>query len=452
MKQGARSQRAKYRDEQKWLSSSSKTPSQNSAATSSCSTSNSETVQELPDIHTAAVGEQLQTDYQIIQLPPDDAELATNDAELTANDTATNTLVSTALMARIEYLEAEITQLTKQQQVKSYFRIEDIQSDDQLVCFYTGFISYAVFLAFFEFLGPVVDKLNYWGCSKASKQCRTKVLSAKNQLFLTLVKLRLNLKTVDLAYRFGISNTQVSRYITTWICFLYHHLKEVDWVPAVNQVLATLPTSFQEKFPKTYAILDASEVFIETPTDLHLQSSTWSEYKQHNTVKFLVACTPNGAVLYISPVYAGAISDVELTRKSGFLEILQDKPGVSIMADKGFTIKDLLAELNVQLNIPPFLDSKKQLPLQDVQAGRRIASLRIHVERAIGRIKTYSILKGTIPLTMARLINQIIYVCAFLTNFQPALVPLSDDCKLPSERDVDEYFLQLSDDDSESDL
>lgn len=128
MKQGARSQRAKYRDEQKWLSSSSKTPSQNSAATSSCSTSNSETVQELPDIQTAAVGEQLQTDYQIIQLPPDDAEL-------TANNTATNTLVSTALMARIEYLEAEITQLTKQQQVKSYFRIEDIQSDDQLVCF-----------------------------------------------------------------------------------------------------------------------------------------------------------------------------------------------------------------------------------------------------------------------------------------------------------------------------
>ena len=234
--------------------------------------------------------------------------------------------------------------------------------------------------------------------------------------------------------------------------FLYHHLKEVDWVPAVNQVLATLATSFQEKFPKTYAILDASEVFIETPTDLRLQSSTWSEYKQHNTVKFLVACTPNGAILYISPVYAGAISDVELTRKSGFLEILQDKPGVSIMADKGFTIKDLLADLNVQLNIPPFLDSKKQLPLQDVQAGRRIASLRIHVERAIGRIKTYSILKGTIPLTMARVINQIIYVCAFLTNFQPALVPLSDDCKLPSERDVDEYFLQLSDDDSESDL
>ena len=88
--------------------------------------------------------------------------------------------------------------------------------------------------------------------------------------------------------------------------------------------------------------------------------------------------------MYISPIYAGAISDVELTRKSGFLEILQDKPGVSIMADKGFTIKDLLAELNVQLSIPPFLDSKKQLPLQDIQAGRRIASLRIHVERAIG--------------------------------------------------------------------
>ena len=108
--------------------------------------------------------------------------------------------------------------------------------------------------------------------------------------------------------------------------------------------------------------MDASEVFIETPTDLHLQSSTWSEYKQHNTVKFLVACTPNGAILYISPVYAGAISDVELTRKSGFLEILQDKPGVCIMADKGFTIKDLLAELNVQLNIPHFWTVRNSYP------------------------------------------------------------------------------------------
>ena len=71
----------------------------------------------------------------------------------------------------------------------------------------------------------------------------------------------------------------------------------------------------------------------------------------------------------------GSISDVELTRVGGFLTTLQDKPSVSIMANKGFTIKDTLKELNIELNIPPFLERKQQLPLEEVQAGRKITSL-----------------------------------------------------------------------------
>ena len=120
------------------------------------------------------------------------------------------------------------------------------------------------------------------------------------------------------------------------------------------------------------------------------------------------------------------------------------------MADRGFTIKDLLKEINIGLNIPPFLDGKKQLSPAEIEKGRKIASLRIHVERAIGRIKLFSILKGTIPLSMARITNQIVFVCAFLTNFQPALVPLPDDDEL-TDADVEKYFEQLSDCNSDSD-
>ena len=71
------------------------------------------------------------------------------------------------------------------------------------------------------------------------------------------------------------------------------------------------------------------------------------------------------------------------------------------MADRGFTIKDLLKQLKIDLNIPPFLEGKQQLSPQEIESGRKIASLWIHVERAIGRIKLFSILKGTIPLSMA---------------------------------------------------
>ena len=54
------------------------------------------------------------------------------------------------------------------------------------------------------------------------------------------------------------------------------------------------------------------------------------------------------------------------------------------MTDCGFTIGDQLQSIGVDLNIPPFLGGRDQLPAEEVQQGRMIASLRIHVERAIG--------------------------------------------------------------------
>ena len=272
--------------------------------------------------------------------------------------------------------------------------------------------------SFFELLGPAGDHLNFWGSKDgARKRCKLRKIDGKNQLFLVLLKLKLNLKHKDLAFRFCVSVTHISRCITTWICFLYKELKEIDWIPSVDQVFGTEPIEFREKFPSTYAIIDGSEVFIETPSDLHLQSSTWSQYKHHNTVKFLVAFTPNGAIFFISPVYVGSISDVELTRLSGFLEVLRGKAGISVMADRGFIFKELLSSIGVELNIPPFMEGRQPLPPQEVQTGRKIALLRIHIERAIGRMKLYHILKSTIPVSLACLSNQSVFICAFLTNF-----------------------------------
>ena len=272
-------------------------------------------------------------------------------------------------------------------------------------------------------------------------------LDPLNQLFLTLVKLRLNLQERDLACRFGISISLVSRYFSTWICFLYHHMKEIDWMPSPSQVASTLPPAFKG-YSSTFAIVDASEIFLETPSDLRLQSSTWSSYKHHNTAKLLVCCTPNGVISFVSPLYVGGISDVELTRVSGLLDKLADKPGVSVMADRGFTIRYQLEPLNIKLNIPPFMEGRRQLPAEEVKSGRRIASLRIHVERAIGRIKNFSILKNTLPITMARIANQIVSVCAWLTNFQPALIPIPSD---DDSNSVEEYFESLYSSDYDAD-
>ena len=93
------------------------------------------------------------------------------------------------------------------------------------------------------------------------------------------------------------------------------------------------------------------------------------------------------------------------------------------------------------------MEGRQQLPSEEIEAGRKIASLTIHVERAIGWIKTYQILTSTIPLSMAHLSNQIVCICAFLSNFHPALAPQPP--KASSEADVDKYFEDLFDSENE---
>ena len=57
------------------------------------------------------------------------------------------------------------------------------------------------------------------------------------------------------------------------------------------------------------------------------------------------------------------------------------------MADRGFTIKDMLKKLQINLNVPPFLDRQKQLQSKQIEKVRKISSLQIHLECANGRIK-----------------------------------------------------------------
>ena len=105
---------------------------------------------------------------------------------------------------------------------------------------------------------------------------------------------------------------------------------------------------------------------------------------------------------------------------SGLLEKLE--PGDEVMADIGFTIQDLLIPHGVRLNIPPFLQKNREMAADDVFLTKKIARLRVHVERAIGRVKEYKILQDTIPASMWDSISNVIYVCCMLSNFQPLLV------------------------------
>ena len=98
----------------------------------------------------------------------------------------------------------------------------------------------------------------------------------------------------------------------------------------------------------------------------------------------------------------------------------------SVMEDRRFTIHDELARVGVSFNIPAFLGSRDYFSKAEVNASQNIASVCIHVERAMQRIKTYSIIRNEIPLTLRRSINQICTVICLLTNLAPPLIDESN--------------------------
>ena len=130
---------------------------------------------------------------------------------------------------------------------------------------------------------------------------------------------------------------------------------------------------------------------------------------------------PCGSVTCVSQLYLRNISDREITQRSGFLG-LDFKVGDSVMADKAFDIQDLLDDKVVRLNIPPFLGQCDQMTENEVKNTQSIAADRIHVERAINKIKNLHIFDQVIPLSLFVSINQIWCVCALLTLFQDPII------------------------------
>ena len=94
------------------------------------------------------------------------------------------------------------------------------------------------------------------------------------------------------------------------------------------------------------------------------------------------------------------------------------------MADKGFSISDLLVSKGSRLVIPPFLRDKDRVSKKNCTTTSNVAKARIHVERAIARIKDFRIFNGAFPVTLKDQLDDIFTICCALTNLDPALVRL----------------------------
>uniref|UniRef100_A0A8C6THM2 DDE Tnp4 domain-containing protein n=1 Tax=Neogobius melanostomus TaxID=47308 RepID=A0A8C6THM2_9GOBI len=320
---------------------------------------------------------------------------------------ATLRLVHKKVQQELKCLQVENRKL-KEQLVGSKFGTVYLRSgdSDKLTSFYTGLPNFRVFLWLVTFLQ---DSLPMFSS-----------LSQEDTVLLVLIKLKLNLHNFDIANRFKVSKTTVSDVLNRCIPIMADKLKFLIHWPEREDVLRTLPRVFKPWYKNARSIIDCTEIYIDRPGNLTARASTWSNYKHNNTLKYLVSITPVGAISFVSCAFGGRVSDKVVTQRSGYLDLLEN--GDLVLADRGFLIAEEITSRNCYLAIPSFTKGKTQLTQQQVETSRRMSRVRIHVERAIGRLKVFGILNGQMHLNMVPHCDSILTICSGICNLQPKLV------------------------------
>ena len=304
----------------------------------------------------------------------------------------------------VEYLKKQNEALSRRA-----FGVNTIQGDDAATKFFTGLPCWGMFLHLYMFLVPFITP--------------SKSIGLDDEFFAVLARLRLNLMLKDLAMRFDVSLGTMSNIFQMWLDVMFIRLKFLIVWPSQEILENNMPLAFQQLYPNCRVIIDCSEIFIEMPSSFEARSKTFSNYKKHNTVKFLIGITPCGTVSFLSKCWGGRVSDKAITQDSHFLRMLE--PGDIVLADRGFTVSEDIALHGGKLKIPAFSRGKEQLSQKDTEKSKELSRVRIHVERVIGQIKNrYTILKGTLCISMIKHkgdegvanIDKLLLVCCALTN------------------------------------
>jgi hypothetical protein len=246
-------------------------------------------------------------------------------------------------------------------------------------------------------------------------------LTKEEQLVLFFIKLKLNERYTVMSVYFDISEKTVSKVFHSVLEAMYELASKKVWWHSRDEVKAVMPESFKLHYPDTRVIIDASEIKIETPKTIEARNLCYSQYKKNYTAKFLIGIAPCGMVTYISKAYGGRVTDNHLTGDCGFLDLLES--GDMVMADKGFPLIEEQIVLGKKgfLVMPPFNRAGRQFSSEQNRTCYLIASVRIHVERAIQRMKTFKILQFLDHTLYNELDKVLVIISHCINHFGPLI-------------------------------
>ncbi|KAE8743395.1 hypothetical protein FOCC_FOCC011000 [Frankliniella occidentalis] len=307
------------------------------------------------------------------------------------------------------------TRKTQKTKVISY---EVCKSDDRFQ-FFTG-LSIDDFEALFNLIGgdDAIRSLKLKYSDTTPTKTIQSTLTSRDRLFMMLLRLRRGYPGEELGFLFGIDPSYAYRicYAMTQLVYLtFKSMQKIMFVSAAHQRKGQ--PKVMKPFKNLRVILDGMSIFLQTPSNFQQQGNTYSNYKKDNVLLVAVGISSHGATIFCSDAYEGTTSDKESIMKSGLLDMLDKGDGV--MTDRGYELTAELQAKGCHFYKPPSLGDRKTFTEEEETLTKAIAAARIYVEHAIADIKDWKILQGVVPINMISQWSNIIYVVAFLRNFNP---------------------------------
>ncbi|XP_028446141.1 uncharacterized protein LOC114563543 isoform X3 [Perca flavescens] len=306
-----------------------------------------------------------------------------------------------------------------------------LRNDAEKVKFYTGLPNYFVLETVMWLLAPHMNGM------------KTAKLSKFQQLLLTLMRLRLDLRNQDLAYRFGVKVGTVTRTVHQMVNIMSSTLvpTAVFW-PSRAELRKNLPAALRTSHPDCAVIIDCFIVPFEEPVSRGNQQqqqrvvpSSQGVGTSSNVLKYLIGVAPQGVVTFVSRGVLGNVSDKSLAEGCGFLCKLL--PGDVVLASRSLNIADSVAARGALFTIAGSYQgeahgSSAGSPLANTSS--ETVSVQRHVERVISMVKQrYAMLTGPVesPFTTVSertsnlsTFDKIVQVACALNNLCISAAPL----------------------------
>ncbi|XP_048477325.1 uncharacterized protein LOC125488369 [Rhincodon typus] len=324
------------------------------------------------------------------------------------------------LQARLDSTSGTVLYLSRQLKAEQNatsqagFCLASVKSSARSLRFYTGFENYAKFDAFLRFVtqdaGLCAGKIRGQPAHEGPEGGAHGTLSHGDQLLLVLARLRLGLLLQDLAFRFRVSETTVSRVWLNWTDVIRTRLLQIPVTCSLKYIQSFEPKRvLKHQGGETLTLLDCTDLIFEAQAKDRgaRPRGLFRPYRSHYSRCGYVVVSQSGYLTFASGPAAGEEAGEEEDEEEE-----EEEGGGPGAAEEGGGRAGGVA----RMKLPEFFFGGS-LTDEQRSVSRQVLSIRSHVDKVL----SFRFLRSAHPRTMETQVDRAWTICCYLAclNHKP---------------------------------